>query len=158
MTEETPSVSRRTVIKAAAWAAPAVAIVAAAPIAAATVEPPPAVEAGGYIDTGRPAGTAAYGYVVGRAPNPTPGGFPPTVDAALPAGSTIVISASVPGLVVTPGPGVESIEDNGDGTFTIIPVPGVTKVEFTVSIPTAGTVSSQLHGPVGGGPWSGNFV
>lgn len=142
-------IKRRSVVKAAAWAAPVVATAVAVPAVSASTEPPAASFAQVTIDSPRSVGSWGLVRVQGRTEED---GLP--VNGALPEGTTIVLSASAGTISINPGGqvGVASITDNGDGTYTVIPLPGATVVELYASLDAPGVLTASLS-PI---PGSGN--
>ncbi|MFT3874818.1 MAG: hypothetical protein QM708_00065 [Propioniciclava sp.] len=146
--EEAPKgPSRRTVVTAAAWAAPVIAVAAAAPMAAASQEPEEAMSIGatttsprvGNIGVVRPFGLDANGQ-----------------DGAFPPGQTFTLTASFDFLASVVSWANGTITPNGPGSWLITPNEGVTNVNITFRSSVAGTYELTSNGPIDPGQtWGG---
>lgn len=128
-------VSRRAVVKGAAWSVPVIAVATAAPLATASVTPPPATFWGTGATVAVESGNITRYQLWGENANGD--------DAALPVGSTVTFTPG-PGVtleIISSTPGV-SVTDNGDGSYTfLIAIPNVTAVD----------IRFRPTGPSGGG-------
>lgn len=128
-------VPRRTIVKGAAWSIPVIAAAVSMPLAAASTIPTPvATEFFTGVGSGYAAGDYAEVQVVGKAGRG---------NGSIPAGT--VISLSTPDdaeILVDPADqvGIRSVTRNPDGTYTIIPEPGVTTVSLWVTRATSGSI------------------
>ena len=140
--------SRRTIVTAAAWAVPVVAVAAAAPMASASTEPEIATSIGATT-------TSPFTNAVGLI---SPFGIDDLgADRFLPDGQTFTLSSdtldfstivtSIAGGTITP---------SGVGTWLITPNPGATRVSISFNSPTTGSYTLHNNGPADGGPdWTG---
>ena len=135
--------SRRTVVKAAAWAAPVVAVAAAAPMAAATVEPEPA----GVAMTATNHSSIEGGYWVSTRPSDVDGEevpFPSSGDTIVTltitgAGSANVTAVSPAGISGAPTTGTLTA-----GTYQFVVPAGTPRFRMTLTNVTP-SLSFQSH-------------
>lgn len=140
--------SRRTVITAAAWAAPVIAVAAAAPKAAASPEPEEATSIG--ATTTSPF-TNAVGLISAFGIDDL------GADGFLPDGQTFTLSSSTLDFdaIITSITG-GTIAPSGAGSWLITPNPGATRVSISFNSPTTGSYTLHNNGPADGGPdWTG---
>lgn len=155
-TSQQSGLSRRSVMKAAAWSAPVIASVVAAPLAAASTSPPGpvATQVRIGIGTGFAAGTWTPITFTGRT---TVGDLP--TDAPLPAGLIILltpsdgaaISVSASGRV-----GFTQVTENENGSWTLIPTEGIVQASAQITSTTPGTILVNVSGTLvasGGSSW-----
>ncbi|MCI1748317.1 MAG: hypothetical protein LKI24_09595 [Acidipropionibacterium sp.] len=137
--------SRRTILKGAAWTAPVVAAAAAVPAwgADSGVTPPPPVDATSYQTTGasvqggKPAYLAAFG--VDDAGN----------DAKIPDGAIITLTvdpSTADGTVEVVVGSASAPVEKPDGTWTIYPTPGETRLRVAATFPKGTTGTITLSG------------
>ncbi|MGB3374676.1 MAG: hypothetical protein WBA87_06000 [Microbacterium sp.] len=144
---------RRTIIKGAAWSVPVIAAAVSVPLASASdVTPPPvATEFFTGVGSGYAAGNYADVQVEGRAGRGL---------GSIPASTVITLSTSDGAEIVVDSAdqvGIASITQNGDGSYTIIPEPGVTKVSLYVTRATAGEIVVLASAGAFSGSASGNW-
>lgn len=145
------STQRRTVLKAAAWGAPAVAIATAVPSAKANVPSPEPVEAVSVGGTTTSPFVNAVGLI-------RPFGIDDAGAAAFfPDGQTFTIqSADLDFSSIITGVSGGTVTASGAGTWLITPNPGVTSVDINFNSPIPGTYSLISNGPVEqGNSWQG---
>lgn len=150
--DKTEGIDRRSVIKAAAWAAPVVAVAVSAPMAAATTVEPEEAESIGATTTSPQVGN------VGRI---SPFGIDPLGDPGLfPAGQTFTLTSSTLDfdsnvLSITGG----SLQLVGPGEWLITPLPDSTAVDIRFNSPVPGTYTLTSNGPIDAGQtWGGTVV
>lgn len=141
---EAARLTRRNVVKGAAWSIPVIAAAVATPLAAASVTPP-ANSANVQVPTGVPAGNFEDITITGRL---TGQGAP--VNAPLPDGTVVTFTASDPGAVISVAgsAGIADIVGPSGGVWTVVLSPGVTTVSATVAFdrPVTITVIVALPG------------
>ncbi|KAB1661091.1 hypothetical protein F8O07_03805 [Pseudoclavibacter sp. CFCC 13796] len=152
MTEnnEKAGLSRRTIIKAGAWAAPVVAIAAAAPMsAAASTDPLPEATSIGATTTSPFVNEFGRIEVFGQDATAEDGFFPTGQIFTLTSADLDfnAIVTSITGGTITP---------SGANTWIITPNSGANIVKIRFSSPVPGSYSVSTSGPATGGPWGGN--
>lgn len=140
------SASRRTVLKAAVWAAPIVAVAAAAPLAAASTTPAPRVD--GATITASNFGPTERGAVIGLVDSD----FNPI---AFPGGSTISLTVTGTGSLtvtrVVNGAFSPAVTELTAGTYTLNPNGGALNVNFRGPVTGSITVQAAITYPDGNG-------
>ncbi|WP_233615592.1 hypothetical protein [Leucobacter chromiisoli] len=150
-TQNTPDgIKRRSVVKAAAWAAPVIATAVAVPAVAATGEP---TEEATYVylggDSGAPAGIWNGANAQGRLVENGE-----LVPGYLPAGTTITLTPSPEGATISVRNmvGVSGFENpDGSWTLTVLADTGQVSWQHTLDIP--GTIDGTTS-LTGSGTWS----
>lgn len=144
--------SRRTVVTAAAWAVPVVAVAAAAPMAAAS---PVAASFSQIAVDNAPHNRWGYIRVAGRGVDGDE-----VVDAPLPMGTVILVTPGPPGRTLTIRPtnrtGIASISGpDANGTYTIIPLVDADYASFQTQLNAPGRITVEVSEPAPGGPATG---
>lgn len=139
--------SRRTVVKAAAWSAPAIAVVSAAPAIAATPPPPTGafIGASNFGDTQR-------GFVV----MPMSPGGPTTFAAGTVITLTVTGPGTISGLTISGGSFSPAITQLTAGTYTINATTGATQFSITGNLTPTGATLTASASLVWSGPPSGS--
>lgn len=143
-------ISRRTVVKAAAWAAPVVAVAVAVPNVAASVDPPVATNVG-VDQTGNPnLGSNLSVRYNGQSWDQGEGEY--VNGAAIPTGSTLTITLSngatadsysnLEGLILVSGTIAA-----GPLVFSVVGTPTTVRVRLNNISPVGGQINSVISGP-----------
>lgn len=141
--ESTAGISRRTVVRGAAWSLPVIAVAVSAPLAAATTVLPPATD----WYTGGSTGIASGAVMVYTLTGQNSEGD----QAEIPAGTSVKVTAlNGVDLVLTGTPVGCTVTDNGDGTFTVTALPGVSQLEvrFRATGPIGDAAQFEATSPV----------
>lgn len=147
------SVKRRSVVKAAAWAAPVVATAVAVPRISATVDPEP--------EEATSIGATTTSPQVGNVGRIRPFGIDPLGDDGfLPDGQTFTLASasldfntiitSITGGIITP---------DGEGLWLLTPNSGSVDVDIRFTSPVPGSYTLTSNGPVDmGQAWGGTVI
>lgn len=139
---------RRSVVKAAAWAAPVVAVAVSAPMASASVEPPEEATTIGATTTSPFVGNVGIIRPFGLAPNGEDGFFP--------NGQTFTLTSDLDFNSIVTSISGGTITQVSPGVWLVTPDPGSTAVDIRFNSPSAGTYTLTSDGPADAGrSWGG---
>ncbi|MFT4135462.1 hypothetical protein [Microbacterium sp.] len=152
MTEPTEqkNISRRTVVKGAAWAAPVIAVAVAAPLAAATV-----------VLVATSIGATTTSPIVNQVGRIRPFGIDANGDdGKFPAGQTFTLTSAELDFdsIITSITG-GTVTKTGTGTWIITPAADVVAVDIRFTSSVAGSYTLVSNGPVSSGTsWGGSVI